>query len=124
MAGGNRCTDGTWKAALACWQLTIAPAMPISFRTAHATADYLWPRQTTPNGPSHPRILPGRARGGCQTEFTPSPPDAQSTIQFGEVNGQANREKLANQIQGRLGARLDWWTQAFANPLKRLRMCC
>jgi 4-phytase/acid phosphatase len=52
---------------------------------------------------------------GCQTEVHSQPAGrANPLFSSAEVNGQANREKLANQIQGRLGARLDWWTQAFA----------
>lgn len=59
---------------------------------------------------------------GCQTEVHSQPAGrANPLFSSAEVNGQANREKLANQIQGRLGARLDWWTQAFAEPLEEMR---
>jgi 4-phytase/acid phosphatase len=59
---------------------------------------------------------------GCQVEVHVKPAGQLNPLfgpgTAGELPG---RDKLANAIQGRLGERLDWWTNAFARPLEQMR---
>jgi 4-phytase/acid phosphatase len=58
----------------------------------------------------------------CQTQFHVKP-GGQVNPLFGPgaIADQPDRAKLANAIQGRLGAHLDWWTRAFNVPLEEMR---
>jgi len=59
---------------------------------------------------------------GCAAEVHSRPAGrANPLFSSAEMNGAADREKLANELRGRLGARLDWWTNAFAGPLEEMR---
>jgi 4-phytase/acid phosphatase len=59
---------------------------------------------------------------GCQTDVN-TKPTGQANPLFGPAAARsvADAEKLAGAILGRLGARPDWWTRAFAAPLDQMR---
>jgi 4-phytase/acid phosphatase len=59
---------------------------------------------------------------GCQPEVNVRPAGQMNPL-FGPAaaGNQADPDKLANAIQGRLGTHLDWWTNAFAEPLEEMR---
>jgi 4-phytase / acid phosphatase len=59
---------------------------------------------------------------GCKAEVTVKPAGQPNPL-FGPgaVAGQADTEKLANAIRGRLGGQPDWWTNAFTEPLGEMR---
>lgn len=61
----------------------------------------------------------------CQTEVHSQPAGrANPLFSSAEVNGQANREKLANQIQGAWGPASTGGRKHLWNPLKSCGMCC
>jgi 4-phytase / acid phosphatase len=59
---------------------------------------------------------------GCQVDVSVKPAGQINPL-FGPgaVSDKADPNTLANAIQGRLGARPDWWTNAFAEPLEEMR---
>jgi 4-phytase/acid phosphatase len=58
----------------------------------------------------------------CGTEVHSQPAGrANPLFSSPTVNDQTVAKALANQILGRLGGRLDWWTNAFAEPLEEMR---
>ena len=59
---------------------------------------------------------------GCRADVSVKPAGQINPL-FGPgaVSDQADPNTLANAILGRLGARPDWWTNAFAEPLEEMR---
>lgn len=85
-------------------------------RTIYAEAN------TTQRTVASAKVLLEGLGSGCQVDVN-AKPAGQINPLFGPaaVSQQADPNKLANAIQGRLGARPDWWTNAFASPLEEMR---
>jgi 4-phytase/acid phosphatase len=68
------------------------------------------------------KSIPEGLAPGCQFDVNVKPTGQVNPL-FGPgaVSDQADPAALANAIEGRLGARPDWWTNAFAEPLEEMQ---